>query len=105
MPLSTLKVPLNIGLFLLLVFVRKMRFLRSKSAQKRSKMQITPALFNFRQLLFYDLPPKNASKYPKIAIFRFAIIVIFNIGLLQEPKNAPKPIFFPNQSLGVTTHV
>ena len=39
-------------------------------------------LFNFEQLLFYDLPQKNASKYPKIAIFRFANTVIFKIGQL-----------------------
>ena len=80
-------------------------FFGSKNAQKRSKMPSAQVLFDFRQLLFYDLPPKNASKYPKIAIFRFANIVIFKIRLLWEPKNAPKPIFFPNQSLGVTTHM
>ena len=40
MPLSTLKVPLNIGLFLLLAFIREMRFFRFlalkvlKNAQK-----------------------------------------------------------------------
>ena len=50
-------------------------FFASKNAQKGSKMPPTMVLFNFTQLLFYDLPPKNASKYPKIAIFRFANIL------------------------------
>ena len=82
MPLSTLKVPSNIGLFLLFAFIREMRFFSffgSKNTQKRSKMPSNLVLFDFRQLLFYDLPPKNASKYPKIAIFRFANTVIFKI--------------------------
>ena len=85
MPLSAPKVPSSIGLFLLLAFLREMRFLRffgSKSAQNGSKMPHLIVRFNFRQLLFYDLPPKNASKHPKIAIFRFANILIFKIGLL-----------------------
>ena len=30
----------------------------------------------------------------KIAIFRFANIVIFKIGLLLEPKNVPKPVLW-----------
>ena len=107
MPLSTLKVPSNIGLFLLFAFIREMRFFHILALKmlKNAQNAILLVLFDFRQLLFYYLPQKNASKYPKIAIFRFANIVIFKIGLLWEPKNVPKPIFCPNQSLGVTTHM
>ena len=85
MPLSTLKVPSNIGPFLLFASIREMRFFLffgSKNAQKFSKMPPSLVLFDFRQLLLYDLPQKNVSKYPKIAIFKFANITIFEIGLL-----------------------
>ena len=103
MPTSTLKVPSNIGLFFFIcIYMRNafFSFFGSKNTQKRSKMPSTLVLFDFRQLLFYDLPPKNASKYPKIAIFRFANTVIFKIWQLWEPKNAPKPIFLPKSKLG-----
>ena len=85
MPLSTLKVPLNIGLYFLFAFIREMRFfhfLAPKMLKNAQKCHLAVVLFDFRQLLFHDLPPKNASKDPKIAIFRFANIVIFKIGLL-----------------------
>ena len=97
MPTSTLKVPSNIGLFFFIcIYMRNafFSFFGSKNTQKCSKMPSALVLFDFRQLLFYDLPPKNASKYPKIAIFRFANTVIFKIRQLWEPKNAPKSIFF-----------
>ena len=96
MPLSTLKVPSNIGLFLLFAFIREMRFFVFwlEKCSKTLKNATFRYFFDIRQLLFYDLPPKNASKYPKITIFRFANTVIFKIRQLWEPKNAPKSIFF-----------
>ena len=99
-PLNAYKYPKSTleywTLFFICIYMRNafFSFFGSKNTQKRSKMPSALVLFDFRQLLFYDLPPKNASKYPKIAIFRFVNIVIFKIRLLWEPKNAPKPIFF-----------
>ena len=64
------------------------------------KMLKTPSslvLFDLKQLLFYDLPPKNASKYPKITIFRFANTVIFKIRQLKMPQ---KQIILPKSKLG-----
>ena len=40
---------------------------------KNAQNAILLVLFDFRQLLFYYLPQKNASKYPKIAIFKIDI--------------------------------
>ena len=68
-----------------------------KWASDKNSAQMLKILCDFKQLLLNDLPTKNVSNYPKIAIFE--------IGFLWEPKNAPKPIFCPNQSLGVTTHM
>ena len=44
-----------------------------KNAQIKKKRPSTFVLFNFKQLLFYEYPPKNASKYPKIAILKITI--------------------------------
>ena len=74
LPKNASKYP-KIEIFLLLAFLREMRFLALK-------MPSCLVLFDFRQLLFYYLPQKNASKYPKIAIFRFANTVIFKFGQL-----------------------
>jgi len=66
MPLSTLKVPLSIELFFVIgVFTRNTFFkiFGSESAQNCSKMPPHLILFNFRQLLLYDLPPKNYEIY------------------------------------------
>ena len=80
-PKSTLE---HWTLFVICIYTRNafFSFFGSKNAQKRSKMPSSLVLFDFRQLLFYYLPPKNASKYPKIAIFRFANTVILKIGQL-----------------------
>ena len=48
-------------------------FFDSKNAQIKKKRPSTLVLFNFKQLLFYGYPPKNASKYPKIPIFEIVI--------------------------------
>ena len=48
-------------------------FFDSENAQIKKKMPFFKWLFNFKQLLFYGYPPKNASKYPKIAIFKIDI--------------------------------
>ena len=48
-------------------------FFDSKNAQIKLKRSSSPVLFNFKQLLFHGYPPKNASKYPKIAIWKIDI--------------------------------
>ena len=48
-------------------------FFDSKNAQIKKKRPSSKVLFNFKQLLFYGYPPKNASKYPKIAILKIDI--------------------------------
>ena len=48
-------------------------FFDSKNAQIKLKRSSTLVLFNFKQLLFYGYPQKNASKYPKIAIWKIDI--------------------------------
>ena len=48
-------------------------FFDSKNAQIKLKRSSNLVLFNFKQLLFYEYPPKNASKYPKIAIMKIDI--------------------------------
>ena len=67
--------------------LRNLRFSAKKNAQITKKRPSTQVLFNFKQLLFYDYPPKNASKYPKITIFKFTIFE-------KRPLRAPKTIFF-----------
>ena len=59
--------------------LRNLRFLAKKTLRSRKKRPSTLVLFDFRQLLFYDVPPKNASKYHEMPIFRFANTVIFKI--------------------------
>ena len=93
--LSTLKVPLKISSFYQesekesgksLCGNSFFTFFDSKNAQIKEKRPSTLVLFNFKQLLFYDYPPKNASKYPKITIFKFMIFE-------KRPLRAPKTIF------------
>ena len=48
-------------------------FFDSKIAQIKKKRPSSLVLFNFKQLLFQGYPPKNASKYPKIAIWKIDI--------------------------------
>ena len=66
--------------------LRNLRFLAKKNAQIKKKRPSNLVLFNFKQLLFYDYPPKNASKYPKITMFKFTIFE-------KRPLRAPKTIF------------
>ena len=49
-------------------------FFDSKNAQIKKKRPSILVLFNVKQLLFYEYPPKNASKYPKIGIFKITIL-------------------------------
>ena len=51
-----------------------------------------PLLFNFKQLLFYGYPPKNASKYPKIAIMK---IDIFRPSYFNVFYMLPRQYFWP----------
>ena len=57
----------------LLCKIRFLRFLTLKMLKSRKKRPSSWVLFNFKQLLFYGYPPKNASKYPKIAILKIDI--------------------------------
>ena len=66
--------------------IRFFAFFDSKNAQIKTKRPSYLVLFNFKQLLFYDYPPKNASKYPKITMSKFTIFE-------KRPLRAPKTIF------------
>ena len=73
-----LQVPLNISGFYQKCYFVKVAFyvicvFWPKKRSDQEKKAICPVLFTFKQLLFYDYPPKNASKYPKITIFKFTI--------------------------------
>ena len=68
MPLSTLKVPSNIGLFLLFAFIRKMRFFRFlalkvlKNAQKCHPTLYFLILDNFYYMTYPQKMPLSTLK-------------------------------------------
>ena len=71
-------------------------FLRfdSKNAQIKKKRPSIFVLFNFKQLLLYGYPSKNASKYPNIAIFK---IDIFHPSYVYVFYMPPRQFFYQNK--------
>ena len=62
---------------------------------------VSLVFFDSKQLLIYKQPPKNASKYPKLACAKIAILHPADFRGLKMCENIK--FFWPDQSIGVTT--
>jgi len=56
-----------------------LRFLAPKMLKSKNKGDHPFVFFNFKQLLFCEKSLENASKYPKIAIFKIDIFYQSNV--------------------------
>ena len=61
---------------------------------------VSLVFFDSEQLLIHKQTPKNASKYPKLACAKIAILHPADFRGLKMCKNQ---IFWPDQSIGLAT--